>query len=67
MFMQMKSKWDARRNMKQPTNRCLDMDLHWPQHGLGGGLASPVPQIATWRSERPGAAEPSIAGRICGR
>ena len=35
--------------------------------GLGGGLAAPVSQIATWRAERPGAAKPSIVGRICGR
>ena len=47
--------------------RRIDMDPHSPHVGLGGGLASPIPQIATWWSERPGAAEPSITGRICGR
>ena len=65
--MPMKSKPVAPQNTRLKPDRRIDMDPHSPHVGLGGGLASPIPQIATWWSERPGAAEPSIAGRICGR
>ena len=72
--MHTKSKLDVPQSTPQNQNKFVispTAGLIWAHNGanvgLGGGLASPIPQIATWRSERPGAAKPSIVGRICGR